>query len=150
MRTKFNQIRGFSLIEIMVVVVILGILSAIIVPKLMSRPDDARKVKAKQDVLSIQTSLNLYKLDNGFYPNTDQGLSALVTKPNSSPMPKHWHQYLPSLPMDPWDVPYLYLNPGQHSDVDVFTYGPNGQEAGESNEAMIGNWEASSDNQTAN
>ena len=141
---KKNQ--GFSLIEIMVVVVILGILSAIIVPKLMSRPDDARKVKAKQDVLSIETSLNLYKLDNGFYPSTDQGLKALVKKPNSSPTPRHWHQYLPNLPMDPWDMPYLYLNPGQHGDIDIFTYGANAESAEENPKNIIGNWEESSDN----
>ncbi len=145
MSTNINQTRGFSLIEIMVVVVILGILSAIIVPKLMSRPDDARIVKAKQDILSIQTSLNLYKLDNGFYPSTDQGLSALVTKPNSAPTPKHWHQYLPSLPMDPWDEPYVYLNPGQHGELDIFSYGPGGAAAGENSENIIGNWEATTD-----
>lgn len=141
MRANFKQLRGFSLIEIMVVVVILGILSAIVVPKLMSRPDDARLVKAKQDILAIQTSLNLYKLDNGFYPSTDQGLSALVTKPNTSPIPKHWHQYLPSLPVDPWDESYVYLNPGQHSEIDIFSYGPGGAAAGESNKKIIGNWE---------
>lgn len=141
MRSNFKQSRGFSLIEIMVVVVILGILSAIVVPKLMSRPDDARLVKAKQDILAIQTSLNLYKLDNGFYPSTDQGLSALVTKPNTSPIPKHWHQYLPSLPVDPWDEAYMYLNPGQHSEIDVFSYGPGGAAAGEGSDKIIGNWE---------
>lgn len=138
--------QGFSLIEIMVVVVILGILSAIIVPKLMSRPDDARIVKAKQDVLSIETSLNLYKLDNGFYPSTDQGLKALVKKPNTPPTPKHWHQYLANLPIDPWDTPYLYLNPGQHGEIDIFTYGAKGESEAEEQASMIGNWEKSSEN----
>lgn len=147
MSTNFSQTRGFSLIEIMVVVVILGILSAIVVPKLMSRPDDARMVKAKQDILAIQTSLNLYKLDNGFYPTTDQGLNALVTKPSSAPQPKHWHQYLPSLPIDPWDEAYVYLNPGQHSEIDIFSYGPGGQAAGESNDKIIGNWETNSNDE---
>lgn len=134
---------GFSLIEIMVVVVILGILAAIVIPNFMSKPDEARKVKAKQDVLAIQNALDLYRLDNGFYPSTDQGLQALVSKPSSSPAPKHWHQYLKTLPKDPWDRPYLYLNPGQHGEIDVFTYGPNGQPGGEGDNAEIGNWEES-------
>lgn len=133
--------QGFSLIEIMVVVVILGILSAIIVPKIMSRPDDARRVKAKQDVLAIQNALELYKLDNGFYPSTDQGLKALVSKPSSPPIPKHWRAYLKNLPIDPWDNQYLYLNPGQHGEIDVFTYGANGQPGGDGINAEIGNWE---------
>src|ERR1041384_227403 len=94
--------RGFSLIEIMVVVVILGILASIVVPKIMGRPDEARKVKARQDVLAIQNALDLYKLDNGTYPSTDQGLVALVEKPSSSPTPNNWKQYLKSLPKDPW------------------------------------------------
>lgn len=145
MTTLYKKDQGFSLIEIMVVVVILGILSAIIVPKLMSRPDDARKVKAKQDVLAIETSLNLYKLDNGFYPTTDQGLKSLVKKPTIPPIPKHWHQYLPNLPIDPWNSPYLYLNPGQHSDIDIFTYGPDAQSSGENSDAIIGNWENNAD-----
>lgn len=132
--------RGFSLIEIMVVVVILGILSALIIPKIMSRPDEARKVKAKSDVLAIQNALDLYKLDNGFYPTTDQGLKALVEKPNSSPVPNHWHQYLKNIPLDPWDRPYNYLNPGQHGDIDIFTYGANGQPGGEGINQEIGNW----------
>ena len=132
---------GFSLIEIMVVVVILGILSAIIVPKIMSRPDEARRVKAKQDILAIQNALDLYKLDNGYYPTTDQGLKALVSKPSSPPVPRHWKAYLKNLPMDPWDSPYLYLKPGQHGEVDIFTYGPTGQPGGEGTNAEIGNWD---------
>jgi general secretion pathway protein G len=136
-----NRATGFSLIEIMVVVVILGILSAIIVPKIMSRPDEARKVKAKQDILAIQNALDLYKLDNGFYPSTDQGLKALVSKHSTPPIPKNWRPYLKSVPMDPWDAPYLYLNPGQHGDVDIFTYGANGQPGGEGVNAEIGNWD---------
>lgn len=136
-----NKQAGFSLIEIMVVVVILGILAAVVIPNFMSKPDEARKVKAKQDVLAIQNALDLYRLDNGFYPSTDQGLQALVSKPSSSPSPRHWHQYLKSLPMDPWERPYLYLNPGQHGEVDIFTYGPDGQPGGEGNNAEIGNWD---------
>jgi general secretion pathway protein G len=132
---------GFSLIEIMVVVVILGILASIVVPKIMSRPDEARRVKVRQDIQSIQSALDLYRLDNGFYPSTDQGLKALVQKPSSSPSPNHWHQYLKSVPIDPWDTPYLYLNPGQHGEIDIFTYGADGQPGGEGINAEIGNWE---------
>lgn len=130
--------RGFSLIEIMVVVVILGILAALVVPKIINRPEEARKVKAKQDVMSTQNALELYKLDNGFYPSTEQGLMALVTKPTTSPTPLNWNSYLKELPKDPWGQPYNYLNPGQHGDVDVYTNGPGGQSAGE--DAIIGNW----------
>src|SRR5476651_714625 len=116
-----NKQHGFSLIEIMVVVVILGILASIVVPKIIGRPDEARVVKAKQDVLAIQSALDLYKLDNGFYPSTDQGLRALVEKPNSNPIPPNWKPYLKSTPKDPWGREYIYLNPGQHSEIDVFT-----------------------------
>ncbi len=134
--------RGFSLIEIMVVVIILGILASLVVPKLMSRPDDARIVKAKQDILGIQNALELYRLDNSFYPSTDQGLLALVKKPHSRPTPQHWNAYLKTLPKDPWGRDYLYLNPGQHSDIDIFTLGANGQSGGDGINAEIGNWNA--------
>lgn len=137
-----NSQRGFSLIEIMVVVVILGILAALVVPKIISRPDEARVVKAKQDVLSIQNALDLFKLDNGFYPTTDQGLMALVEKPTTSPTPQDWKTYLKSVPKDPWGRDYLYLNPGQHGDIDVFTYGADGQPGGTGVNAEIGNWNA--------
>jgi general secretion pathway protein G len=133
--------RGFSLIEIMVVVVILGILASIVVPKILSRPDEARAVKAKQDVLAIQNALELYKLDNGVYPTTDQGLLALVEKPTTNPVPRDWKPYLKSLPVDPWARDYLYLNPGQHGEIDVFTYGAEGQPGGEGINAEIGNWD---------
>lgn len=130
--------RGFSLIEIMVVVIILGILASIVVPKIMERPDEARVVKAKQDILAIQNALDLYKLDNGHYPSTDEGLNALVIKPSTA---TNWHPYLKSLPKDPWGRNYLYLNPGQHSEVDIFTLGADGQEGGEGINADIGNWD---------
>ncbi|KTD64101.1 GspG family T2SS major pseudopilin variant LspG [Legionella spiritensis] len=136
-----NQ-KGFSLIEIMVVVVILGILASIVVPKIISRPDEARVVKAKQDVLAIQNAMDLYKLDNGFYPSTDQGLLALVEKPTSNPEPRDWKQYLKSLPKDPWGREYLFLNPGQHSEIDIFTLGADGQPGGTGINAEIGNWDA--------
>lgn len=134
--------RGFSLIEIMVVVVILGILAALVVPKIISRPDEARVVKAKQDTLAIQSALDLYKLDNGVYPTTDQGLQALATKPTSNPIPANWQPYLKSVPKDPWGHDYLYLNPGEHGEVDVFTYGADGQAGGTGINTDIGNWNA--------
>lgn len=137
-----NKQTGFSLIEIMVVVVILGILASVVVPRIISRPDEARVVKAKQDVLAIQSALDLYKLDNGFYPSTDQGIQALVEKPTSNPIPNNWKTYLKSVPKDPWGREYLYLNPGQHGDVDVFTYGAAGQPGGTGINAEIGNWES--------
>lgn len=131
---------GFSLIEIMVVVVILGILASIVVPKIISRPDEARVVKAKQDILAIQNSLDLYKLDNGFYPSTEQGLAALVTKPTTSPEPRDWKTYLKRVPTDPWGREYLYLNPGQHGEIDIFTFGADGQPGGAGINAELGNW----------
>jgi general secretion pathway protein G len=136
------QQKGFSLIEIMVVVVILGILAALVVPKIMSRPDEARIVKAKQDVLAIQNALDLYRLDNGVYPSTDQGLMALVKKPTTPPEPIDWKQYLKSLPKDPWGRDYLYLNPGEHGEIDVFSYGANGEPGGTGVDNDIGNWNA--------
>lgn len=132
--------KGFSLIEIMVVVVILGILASIVVPKIMSRPEEARIVKAKQDILAVQNAMDLYKLDNGFYPSTEQGLQALVVKPNTSPEPRDWKQYLKQVPKDPWGKEYLYLNPGEHGEIDIFTYGPTGQPGGKEKNAEIGNW----------
>ena len=132
--------RGFSLIEIMVVVVILGILAALVVPKIMSRPDEARIVKAKQDILAIQNALELYKLDNGFYPSTDQGLLALVEKPTNQPIPQDWKAYLRALPKDPWGRAYLYSNPGEHGEIDIFTYGADGQPGGTGVNAEIGSW----------
>lgn len=131
---------GFSLIEIMVVVVILGILASIVVPKIMGRPDEARVVKAKQDILAIQNALDLYKLDNGVYPTTDQGLAALVTKPTSNPEPRDWKIYLKRVPKDPWGRDYLYLNPGEHGEIDIFTLGAEGQPGGTGINAEIGNW----------
>ena len=133
--------KGFSLIEIMVVVVILGILASLVVPKIIHRPDEARIVKVKQDILSIQSALDLYKLDNGVYPTTDQGLLALVEKPNTTPAPQDWKPYLQSVPKDPWGRDYLYLNPGEHAEVDIFTFGADGQPGGTGVNAEIGNWD---------
>jgi len=139
--------KAFTLIEVMVVVVILGILAAIIVPKIMSRPDQARVVKAKQDIVAIQNALDLYKLDNGFYPTTDQGLDALVKKPTTDPMPESFKQggYLKEVPKDPWGHAYQYLNPGLHSELDIFSYGANGKAGGDGINADIGNWNTKTD-----
>ncbi|MGB6976254.1 MAG: type II secretion system major pseudopilin GspG [Gammaproteobacteria bacterium] len=135
-----RNMRGFTLIEIMVVVVIIGILASIVIPKIISRPQQARIVKAKQDILSIENAMQLYKLDSGFYPNTEQGIAALVTKPGSDPVPTNWQPYLKEVPTDPWGKPYHYANPGQHGDIDIFSYGPTGQPGGSGENATIGNW----------
>lgn len=134
---------GFTLIEIMVVVVILGILAALVVPKIMSRPDEARIIAAKQDIASISQALKLYRLDNGRYPTTEQGIAALVTKPTAEPVPNNWKAggYLERLPKDPWGHPYQYLNPGVRGEVDIFSFGADGQPGGTGNDADIGNWD---------
>jgi general secretion pathway protein G len=121
--------QGFTLIEVMVVVVILGVLASIIVPKVMDRPDTARLVKAKTDIRAIESALNLYKLDNFNYPSTDEGLEALIPK------------YIERLANDPWGKPYLYLSPGLHSDMDVYTLGADGLQGGTESNADIGNWD---------
>ncbi len=130
---------GFTLIEVMVVVVILGILAAMIVPNIIGRTDDAKIVKAKQDILALENALEMYRLDNGFYPSTDQGLKALVKKPESDPRPQAWRDggYVKQLRNDPWGAPYQYLNPGVHKEIDIFTNGKTGK-PDEKNE--IGNW----------
>ena len=117
---------GFTLIEIMVVIVILGILAAVVVPNIMSRPDEARIAKAKQDIRALSTAVDLYKLDNYSYPTTDQGIEALATKPTSAPEPKNYRKegYLKKVPMDPWQNPYQYLSPGEHGQVDIYSLGP--------------------------
>ncbi|MES9884460.1 MAG: type II secretion system major pseudopilin GspG [Sedimenticola sp.] len=132
---------GFTLIEIMVVVVILGVLAAVVVPKIMDRPDLARQTKAAHDVRAIESALNLYKLDNFTYPSTDQGLEALVNKPTSGNA-NNWKAsgYLDKLPKDPWGAPYQYLNPGVNSSLDIYSLGADRQVGGEGVNAEIGNW----------
>lgn len=137
-KTQFQK--GFTLIELMVVVVILAVLAGLVVPKLMERPDEARIVKAKQDISSISSALQLYRLDNYVYPTTDQGLEALSEKPTDDPVPKNWKPVLERMPLDPWGNPYLYLMPGEHGDFDLFTYGADNEEGGEGANATIGNW----------
>ncbi len=133
---------GFTLIEIMVVVVILAILAALIVPKVMSRPDEARVVAARQDVGAITQALKLYRLDNLRYPTVEQGLAALVTRPAIAPVPANWKPggYLERLPKDPWGNPYQYLNPGLRGEIDVFSFGADGASGGEGVDADIGSW----------
>ena len=132
--------QGFTLLEIMVVVVIIGLLAAAVVPQLMGNVDRAAIQRAKQDVQQIENSLNLYRLDNFRYPSTSEGLEALVSNPGEASAP-NWRQVLKSIPRDPWDQPYHYASPGQHGDFDVFTYGADRQEGGEGVNADIGNWE---------
>lgn len=131
--------RGFTLIEVMVVVVILSILAAIVVPRIMDRPDTARVTKAQADIRALESALNLYKLDNHSYPTTDQGLEALIQRPENTP---GWKEggYMDRLPKDPWGQPYQYLNPGTHGTIDIFSLGRDMQPGGEGIDADIGNW----------
>ncbi len=139
---RYFKIQGFTLIEVMVVVVILGILAAVVVPRIMDRPDTARITKAKQDIRVLEGALNLYKLDNHFYPSTEQGLEALVQEPSGEPEPRNWKPggYIDRLPVDPWGNPYQYLNPGVHGPIDIYSLGADGQLGGEGVAADIGNW----------
>ena len=143
LKTRMNKkASGFTLIEIMVVIVILGILAAVVVPRIMDRPDAARIVKAKQDIRAMEGALELYRLDNFNYPSTDQGLEALVSEPSGSPEAKNWKSggYMKRLPKDPWGAEYQYLSPGVNGAIDIFTFGADGEEGGEESGADIGNW----------
>ncbi len=133
---------GFTLIEIMVVVVIMGVLAALLVPRLMGRTDDARILAAKQDIATLMQALKLYRLDNQRYPTTEQGLQALIARPTNGPQPANWKTggYIDRLNKDPWGNPYQYASPGTRSDVDIFSYGADGQPGGSGNDADIGSW----------
>src|SRR5665811_668600 len=141
--TSITRSRGFTLIEIMVGIVIIAVLAALIVRKVMSRPDEARVTAARQDIGAISQALKLYKLDNTRHPTTEQGLQALVKKPTAAPVPENWkgNGYLEKLPKDPWGSPYKYLQPGLHGDVDVMSFGADRQAGGEGNDADIGSWD---------
>ncbi len=134
---------GFTLIEIMVVIIILGILVGLIAPRLMEEPDKARVVKARLQIESISTALKKYKLDHGDYPTTEQGLQALVEKPSIGKIPKNYPEkgYIAKVPMDPWDNDYIYISPGEHGDFDIICYGADGEEGGEGKDADIQSWE---------
>lgn len=133
---------GFTLIEVLVVVTILAILAAVVVPRFLDRPDEARVARARQDIQALVTGLNLYRLDNYAYPSTEQGLQALVQKPGGSPEAPNWRTggYIDRLPQDPWKRDYLYLNPGRRGEIDLYSLGADGQPGGEGVNADIGNW----------
>jgi general secretion pathway protein G len=135
------RIGGFTLIELMVVIMILGVLAALVVPRVMSRPDEARVVAAKQDIAQIMQALKLYRLDNSRYPTTEQGLQALAVRPTGGPVPSNWKSYLDKVPNDPWGRPYQYLSPGVRGEIDVFSFGADGQSGGTGVEADIGSWD---------
>ncbi len=133
--------RGFTLIELMVVLLIIGVLAALVVPNVLDRADDARATAAKTDVNNLMQALKLYRLDNQRYPTAEQGLQALRAKPTAAPVPNNWKSYLDQLPNDPWGRPYAYLNPGVQGEVDVMSFGADGQAGGEGKDADIGTWQ---------
>ena len=133
--------KGFTLIELMVVLLIIGVLAALIVPNVLDRADDARVTAARTDANNLMQALKLYKLDNQRFPTAEQGLQALLTKPTTGPIPGNWKSYLDKLPNDPWGRPYLYVNPGIKAEVDVMSFGADGQSGGEGNKADIGSWQ---------
>jgi general secretion pathway protein G len=132
---------GFTLIELMVVLVIIGVLAALIVPNVLDRADDARVTAARTDISNLSQALKLYKLDNQRYPSSEQGLQALLVKPTSGPIPSNWKPYVEKLPNDPWGRAYLYINPGLKGEIDVLSFGADGQAGGEGKNADIGSWQ---------
>lgn len=147
MKARINILKshqqGFTLIELMVVIVILGILAGVVVPKIMDNPDKARVAKAKHDITALASALDVYRLDNYFYPTTDQGLEALVSQPSGNPAPANWKAggYIKKLNKDPWGNDYMYLSPGQHGELDIYSLGADGAPGGEGVSADIGSWE---------
>jgi general secretion pathway protein G len=133
--------RGFTLIELMVVLVIIGVLAALVVPNVLDRADDARVTAARTDIGNLMQALKLYKLDNQRYPNAEQGLQALVARPSVGPNPPNWKPYLEKLPNDPWGRPYQFANPGVKGEIDVFSFGADGQAGGEGKDADLGSWQ---------
>jgi general secretion pathway protein G len=141
MKKTLKAMRGFTLIELMVVLAIIGVLAALIVPNVLDRADDARVTAAKTDIANLGQALKLYKLDNQRYPTATQGLQALVAKPTTDPVPANWKPYLEKLPNDPWGRPYQYLNPGIKGEIDVMSFGADGKPGGEGKDADIGSWQ---------
>ena len=133
--------RGFTLIEILVVLVIIGVLAALIAPNVLDRAGEAKVTAARTDVANLVQALKLYKLDNQRFPSSDQGLEALVRKPTSGNIPSNWKPYLDKLPKDPWGQPYQYANPGLQGEIDVFSFGADGKAGGEGNDADVGSWQ---------
>jgi general secretion pathway protein G len=138
---RSRLVRGFTLIELMVVLVIIGVLAALIVPNVLDRADDARATAARTDIGNLMQALKLYRLDNQRYPSASQGLKALIVKPTDDPIPPNWKATIEKLPNDPWGHPYLYLNPGLKGEIDVFSFGADGQAGGEGKNADIGSWQ---------
>ncbi len=145
---KNSDCRGFTLIELMVVIVILGILAGLIIPRIMGRPEEAKRLKANLQIESLETALKLYKLDNGMYPDTEQGLQALVEEPEAGTLPKNWRKggYLEKgrVPKDPWGNEFVYLSPGVHGEYDIISYGADGVSGGDEKNKDINNWEIES------
>ena len=140
-RTRRRLTAGFTLIELMVVLVIIGVLAALIVPNVLDRAEDARATAAKTDVNNLMQALKLYKLDNQRFPTAEQGLAALLVKPTTAPAPVNWKSYVDKLPNDPWGRPYQYLNPGIKGEIDVMSFGADGQPGGEGKNADVGSWD---------
>jgi general secretion pathway protein G len=141
MRLNKQRKEGFTLVEVMVVVVILGVLAMLIVPRVVGRTDDARAAAARHDIAALAQTLKLYRLDNGRYPTNEQGLEALVARPQRPPEPTNWRPYLDKLPLDPWGSPYRYLNPGVHGEIDIFSLGADRQPGGTGADLDIGSWQ---------